>query len=223
MLRRRWDPLFEKDVYEIKLEDDFLMSSLFTAAEVEMSRLTLANLSGADLDIAVGGLGLGFTAQTVLEYPHVRSMVVVEALDEVISWHRRELIPAGITLATDPRCRLIHGDFFGMLGTSGIDPEQPQRRFDGIIVDIDHSPSHVLHPSHAPFYEVAGLRRLEDLLRPGGVFTLWSNDPPDDDFVATLGMVFTDVTAEIVGFHNPLQGRESTNTVYVARTKSGPG
>jgi spermidine synthase len=216
-LRRRRDPLSGNDVLEIKLDDEFLMSSLFTVAEVEVARLALAKLSGTGLDVAVGGLGLGYTAQTVLEYPNVRSLVVVEALGEVIEWHQRGLIPAGVSLTSDSRCRLVHGDFFAMVGaSSGLDPETPGRRFHAIIVDIDHSPRHVLHPSHAGFYEPAGIRRLADHLHPGGVFALWSNDPPDEEFKAVLAEVFAEVNAEIVSFHNPLQEREATNTVYVA-------
>ena len=90
-----------------------------------------------------------------------------------------------------------------------------------MIVDIDHSPSHLLHPSHAGFYEPAGLRRLAEQLHPGGVFSLWSNDPPDDAFTALLADVFTGVRAEVVSFHNPLQERDATNTVYLARTAEG--
>ena len=52
-------------------------------------------LSGAGLDVVVGGLGLGYTAQTVLRGPEVRSLLVVEALGEVIDWHERGLVPAG--------------------------------------------------------------------------------------------------------------------------------
>ncbi|GAA3738709.1 spermidine synthase [Spinactinospora alkalitolerans] len=224
-LRRRWDPLFRKDVHEIKLDDDFLMSSLFTVAEVEMARLALAESSGPSgpsgtgLDVAVGGLGLGYTAQTVLEDPDVGSLVVVEALGEVIEWHERGLIPAGATLTADPRCRLVHGDFFAMVDSeSGLDPEAADLRFHAVIVDIDHSPRHLLHPGHAGFYRPEGLRRLAGRLRPGGVFALWSNDPPDDDFTAVLAEVFADARAEVVAFPNPLQEREATNTVYLATT-----
>lgn len=221
-LRRRHDPLFGKDVYEIKLDDEFLMSSLFTVAEIEVARLALARLSGTGLDVAVGGLGLGYTAQTVLESPNVRSLVVVETLGEVIEWHERGLIPAGVSLTSDPRCRLIQGDFFAMAGaSSGLDPEAPGRRFHAIIVDIDHSPRHLLHPSHAGFYEPAGVRRLAGHLYPGGVFALWSNDPPDEEFKAVLAEAFADVEAEIVSFHNPLQERNATNTVYVAALPGG--
>ena len=66
-LRRRRSPASGLDVYEIKLGDEFLMSSLFTAAEIELARLGLAALARRDLDVVVGGLGLGYTAQAVLE------------------------------------------------------------------------------------------------------------------------------------------------------------
>ena len=216
-LRRRRDPGSGEDVYEVKLDDDFLMSSLFTVAEIEVARLALAELSGEGLDVVVGGLGLGYTAQTVLQDPNVASLLVVETLGEVIDWHERGLIPVGATLTSDARCRLVHGDFFAMVAGSGLDPQAPGRRFDAIIVDIDHSPRHLLHPSHAAFYEPTGLRRLADHLAPGGVFSLWSNDPPDTAYQEVLGGVFAQVSAEVVSFHNPLQDRDATNTVYVAR------
>ena len=162
VLRRRWDPVVDREVHEIKLNDEFLMSSLFTVAEVELARLALAELApAAALDVVVGGLGLGYTAQTVLENPDVRRLVVVDALGEVIEWHERGLIPAGVGLTADQRCGLVLGDFFAMLRTGGgFDPTAPDRRWHAIVVDIDHSPRHLLHPSHADLYQPAGLRRL---------------------------------------------------------------
>jgi len=216
-LRRRRDPQSGEDVYEVKLDDDFLMSSLFTVAEVDVARLALAALPGSGLDVAVGGLGLGYTARTVLEHPRVRSLVVVEALAAVIEWHEKGLIPVGAVLSADPRCRFVHGDFFAMVDGVGLDPEASDRRFHAIVVDIDHSPRHLLQPSHAGFYELAGVRRLAEHLHPGGVFSLWSNDPPDEAYQGVLREVFVEVTAEVVRFPNPLQERDATNTVYVAR------
>jgi spermidine synthase len=217
-LRRRLEPGTGREIHEIKLNEEFLMSSLFVVAEVELARLALAELSGDGLNVVVGGLGLGYTAQTVLEHPQVGSLLVVDALHEVIEWHQQGLIPAGRTLAADERCRLVHGDFFELTRSGqGFDQETPGRLFDAIVVDIDHSPRHLLHPANADFYEPEGVRRISDLLSPGGVFALWSNDPPEDEYTATLASVFTDVRAEVVSFANPLQGRDSTNTVYLAK------
>ncbi len=220
VLRRRWDPVFDQDVYEIKLNDEFLMSSLFTVAEVELGHLALAELAPGPLDVVVGGLGLGFTAQAVLTNPDVHRLVVVDALGEVIEWHERGLIPAGKELTDDPRCGLVHGDFFAMVRDgAGFDPASPPAElWHAIVVDIDHSPRHHLHPGHADLYQPAGLRRLADRLHPGGVFALWSNDPPDAEFTAALTETFATVRAEIVRFDNPLQGREATATVYLATT-----
>jgi len=43
------------DVFEIKLGDEFLMSSLFTASEIALARLGLAELSEHGLAVVVGG------------------------------------------------------------------------------------------------------------------------------------------------------------------------
>ncbi len=223
-LRRRRDPVTGSDVLEIKLGDEFLMSSLFTVAEGELARLGLA-MAGASaeggatpLDVVVGGLGLGYTALAVLEDARVGSLVVVDALAEVIDWHHAGLIPAGAVLTADPRCRLVHADFFAALASEdGLDPGAPGRRWDAVLVDIDHSPRHVLDPSHAAFYTPAGLQRLSEHLVPGGVFALWSNDPPDEAFLDLLRTLLVDVRADVVAFPNPLQGRDATNTVYLGR------
>ena len=216
-LRRRLEPTLKVDVYEVKLGDEFLMSSLFTVAEIELARVGLAAAPSAELDVVVGGLGLGYTAQAVLVDPRVRSLIVVEAVDEVIQWHRRDLLPDTVGLAADPRVRLENGDFFALVGAGvGFDAAQPGRRFHAILVDIDHTPRHVLHPSHAAFYSAAGLDRLARYLHPDGVFALWSDDPPDAEFGTILAEVFASTEARVVDFANPLTGGVSTNTVYIA-------
>lgn len=216
-LRRRIEPSLNIDVYEVKLGDEFLMSSLFTAAETALARLGLAQAIDADLDVVVGGLGLGYTAQTALNDPRIRSLVVVEALEEVIGWHQHALLPDSAELASDPRVRLQQGDFFAMADSSaGFDPAAPGRRFDAVLLDIDHTPRHVLHPSHRAFYTPAGLERLVGHLHSQGVFALWSDDPPDPDFEAVLRAVFNQSEATVVRFPNPLTGGYSTNTIYIA-------
>jgi spermidine synthase len=215
-LRRRRSLTSGLDIYEIKLGDEFLMSSAFTVAEIELARLGLAALARGDLDVVVGGLGLGYTASAVLENPRVRSLIVVDALAEVIEWHAQGLLPLGKQLHGDPRCRLVHGDFFAMSDSAdGFDPHTPGRRFDAVLVDIDHSPQNLLHPRHAALYTAEGLARLASHLNPGGVFALWSNDPPDQAFERVLAGAFASSSAHVVTFENPQQDRDASNTVYV--------
>ena len=217
-LRRRHDPSLGTDVYEVKLDDEFLMSSAFTVAEVALARLGLAAVAGDDLDVIVGGLGLGYTARAALGDERVRSLTVIETLADVIEWHERDLLPGAAALVSDPRTRLVHGDFFAMVASDvGFDPGAPARQVDAILVDIDHTPRHVLHPSHADFYTAAGLRQLTRHLRPGGVFALWSDDPPDAGFLEVTSGVFDHADAHVVTFENVLTGSAAANTIYVAR------
>jgi spermidine synthase len=222
-LRRRRQLSTGIDVYEIKLGDEFLMSSLFMVAEIALARLGLAALQRADLDVVVGGLGLGYTAQAVLEDKRVRSCIVVDALAEVTEWHQRGLLPLGAMLTADRRCRFINGDFFAMSASrDGLDPQAPGRRFDAVLVDIDHSPQNLLHPNHAALYRSEGLRKLAEHLHPGGVFALWSNDPPDEAFKSALAGAFATSDAHFVTFDNPLQHRDASNTVYIGVKASLP-
>ncbi len=215
-LRRRLEPTLQIDVYEAMLGDEHLMSSLFTTAEIALATLGLAATSGDALAVVVGGLGLGYTAAAVLAEPRVRSLLVVEALGEVIDWHARGLLPLSPELAADPRCQLVTGDFFAMVaGDLPFGPDAPAQ-VDAVLVDIDHTPRHVLHPSHAPFYEAAGLERLASRLRPGGVFGLWSDDPPDARFVTLVDATVGPCEAHVVRFPNHHTGGEASNTIYVA-------
>ena len=207
-LRRRLEPSLQVEVFEVKLGEEYLMSSLFTVAEEALATLGLGAHDGPELDVVVGGLGLGYTARAALDDPRVTSVTVVEYLDAVISWHVRGLLPVSLV---DPRCAFSQGDFFALAAAG----ELPT--CDVLLLDIDHTPRHVLHPSHAGFYLADGLERMRQCLRPGGVFALWSDDPPDEDFLAVLGSVFATADAHVVPFDNPLTGGESSNTVYVAR------
>lgn len=217
-LRRRRVLALDVDVYEIKIDDNFLMSSMFTAAEEELANLGLAPLADkSGLEVVIGGLGLGYTAQAALAHDNIGELLVVEAIQPVIDWHVEELMPLGAELSADPRCRFVQGDFFALSKDAGFDPDAPGRGFDAILLDIDHAPDHTLHDSHGWFYTRDGLARLRQHLKPGGVFALWSNDPPEDGFMAELDAAFDTAEAHVITFPNPLRGCDETNTVYVAR------
>ncbi|GMQ95957.1 MAG: spermidine synthase [Gammaproteobacteria bacterium] len=221
-LRRRSEPRLDgKIVYEVKLGDEFLMSSLFADGEMQLARLALAALEGPGLDIVIGGLGLGFTAVAALEDPSVASLIVVEVMQPVIDWHRRGLVPLGEQLTSDPRCTLVHADFFEVAASSGggFDGAAPARLAHAVLLDIDHSPSHWLNPGNSAFYTAPGLRNLADKLHPGGVFGLWSNDPPDGEFTRLLDSVFQSSEPHIVTFANPYTAGQSSNTIYLAHKR----
>ena len=229
--RRRVLSLDNAEVYEVKLDGSFLMSSLVNQSEIALTELGLASLAeslksaaapGADerWDVVVGGLGLGYTAATALADERVGSLLVVEYLPEVIAWHEKGLVPLGDELRLDDRCRLQESDFFALAADPewGFDTATPGRRFHAVLLDIDHSPEGLLHTSHAALYEPEGLRRLARHLHPGGVFALWSSEPPDLVFAKSLEQAYQGVEAHDVTFFNPLLDRDDTNAIYVCRS-----
>lgn len=221
-LRRRKIPaLGPRDIFEVKLGEEFLMSSMFVDAEVALSDIGLNETEGDNLSVVVGGLGLGYTAVAALQHERVAELLVVEYLEPVIGWHQREFVPLGRDLNTDPRSRYVHGSFFDMAvedpAAGGFDPDAPGKRFDAILLDIDHSPRALLHDSSASFYSADNLQLMARQLKPRGVFAMWSNEGEDDEFMTQLRDVFIDVACHVVTFFNPFQNRESFNTVYVAR------
>jgi spermidine synthase len=117
----------------------------------------------------------------------------------------------------DTRTTLVLDDFFAVMRRS---PASDDPRYDAILLDVDHSPRHQLDPTHADLYTADGLAALDRHLRPDGVFALWSDDPPDDEFMRTLGAVFDIPAAHVVDFANPLTGGTSSNTVYVAVSRT---
>ena len=224
--RRTMMSLDNLEVYEIMLGEEFLMSSLFTVVERALSDLGLAATkqsfpNESKLDVVVGGLGLGYTARSALAFPKVGALYVVDYLEPVIEWHEKGMVPLGAGLTADPRCQLVHGDFFKLAvaedGAPSFNPEDPNQRFHAVLLDIDHSPDHLLNPQHAAFYQPDGLSKLAAKLHPGGVFALWSDDPPEEKFMDSLHEVFDTCETHVVKFENPILGRDSESTVYVAR------
>ena len=217
-LRRRRMPAFgDRDIYEVKLGEEFLMSSMFVEAEEALATLGLAATQSDPLRVVVGGLGLGYTAVAALNDARVSELLVVEALETVIGWHKDEKVPLGKTLNADARHRYVLGSFFDLATNpdAGFDPDSPTRRFDAILLDIDHSPTEYLNASNAGFYTTENLALMAEKLTPKGVFAMWSQNLPDEGFEALLNTVFKHVESHVVSFYNPFQHGESTNSVYV--------
>lgn len=203
-------------VHEVTLDGEFLMSSLVDASERALATRALDALGERAAHVLVGGLGLGATADAALALDSVRSLDVIEFSPVVIDWHRRALVPLGARLAGDPRVTLIEGDFFADLAN---DRAWPRERYSALLIDIDHSPTSRLHPSHASLYTPAGLARAAARLEPGGVFAYWSADPPDAAFLELMQEVFASVEAVEIEFINPLVGEEDRNTIYLGKKK----
>ncbi|MDF7823698.1 hypothetical protein P4B35_06700 [Pontiellaceae bacterium B12227] len=212
MLRRRRMPQFgATDIYEVKLGEHFLMTSLFHEAESQLAILGLGETKKETLDVVVGGLGLGYTAVEALNDRRVTSLEVIDYLEPVIGWHQKGVVPLGRTLMNDSRCSLVHADFFDRMRNA------PEKTYDVILLDIDHTPSHVLSQTNTHFYTEDGLREMTAHLNPGGVFAIWADGAPEDSFTERLAAVFSEADSYTIEFDNPITGGTSVGAVYTAQ------
>jgi spermidine synthase len=122
----------------------------------------------------------------------------------------------GKILAEDKRCEMRQGDFFE-LSKTGFDVFDSTRKFDAVLLDIDHTPEHFLDEKNESFYGSEGLKSLRKQIKENGVFALWSNDPADEKFTNHLQEIFGAATAHNIEFANPYTNSKSVNSVYVAR------
>lgn len=224
VLRRRCVPsLGGAEIFEVKLDGAFLMSSLVNDAEIALADIALAQVADRECDVLVGGLGLGYTAKAALAADHVRSVSVIELLEPVVRWHKRGLVPLAAELLGDPRCAIVLADFFALFESEGSSSDDTNARvYHAILLDIDHSPQCLLRASHAAFYTAGGMRSVARRLHPGGVFALWSADPPPPGLIEGMEAAFAEVVVHERCFFNPLLNSEDRNWIVVAWSGGWP-
>ncbi|MBI4422489.1 MAG: spermidine synthase [Elusimicrobia bacterium] len=197
-------------VTEVTLDHEFLMGSYNTASERALASVALALRPGRDLDVLVGGLGLGYTAREALASDRVGRVEVVELLPQVIGWVERGLVPLAGELKADPRLAIVEGDVYRRLAAP------PRRAHDLILIDVDHSPSERLDEASGSFYAREGLESAKRHLRPGGVLAVWSC-AESSPFSEALRRAFREVRVEPVAFMNKLVGSAQTDWLFFAR------
>ncbi len=216
MLRRRWSPALECDVFEMTLDGKLMMSSAITVSEQALARHALALLPDRPLRVLIGGLGFGFTALAALTDPRVEELTVIERLEPVMAWHRSGFFPWSGKLTADPRVKIVEGDFFAAVaGELEVDA-----RYDAILIDIDDSPSLLWHDRHAAFYETGSLEALHRNLRPGGVLALWCATHPGEPFVKIVDAVFATALLVEVPFENPCVRQSVTDYLVLATARA---
>lgn len=208
ILRKRTAPV--PGIIELTLEHQFLMSSLVTVSERELATRAIAMHGGSDLDVMIGGLGLGYTSKASLDSDRVARVEVVELVQGIITWVTSGVIPLGKELMADARFHAIHDDVFERLRRPAT------RTHDLLLIDVDHSPDERLGESSDAFYAHANLVLAARHLKPGGVFGVWSTSE-NSAFEAELRKTFEEVRVEPIEFFNETVGEQETNWIFLAR------
>jgi spermidine synthase/Fe-S-cluster containining protein len=156
-------------VYEIIFNGVFLMASYNELSEKELATLAIEPLASErqDIQVLVGGLGIGYSLRAALGCDGIQAVDVVEIEEHIISWAKGVFSELNGYACFDPRVNLIKMD----LGDYILKTE---KTYDSIILDVDNGPTWLALGSNQRLYEKPALLKIKDLLRHGGVFTVWA-------------------------------------------------
>ncbi len=157
--------------YSIRVNGKELMNSATTASELELGeRATEAITASNSPRILIGGLGFGYTLQGVLSKvgPHA-TVHVTELIPAVLAWNRTYLAELNGALLTDSRVKILTEDVRSVIARSSAQP------YDAIALDIDNGPSAMVQSGNAKVYDLRGIQRIAQALKPGGRVTIWSS------------------------------------------------
>jgi len=161
-----WQLQRRRGHYEIICSGVFLMASHNGASERRLAEETLAQVRGEALRVLVGGLGIGYTVQAVLDDPRVVRCDVVEIEPLIVAWHRRYFAPLCGHPLLDSRMRLVEGDLY--------DLPLPPAAYDAILLDTDNGPYWLSRPENARLYRVESMARFLAALTPRGRLAVWT-------------------------------------------------
>ncbi len=193
---------------EIIFNGVFLMASYNGCSEKEMAYLAFREAKRPVKRALIGGLGIGYTLQAVLEYPEVEQVDLVEVEPSVLEWGATYFAPFNGNALDDRRVRPTIWDLVEMVNIV-------QGPYGLIAVDIDNGPDWVVIDSNQAIYSAPYLRKLAALLSEGGVLAFWSASQAPGLYMQ-LGELFGwAVEKEVTG---PLSDtRIGSSFIYLAR------
>ncbi len=207
VLRARHEPDGSEPVLELRVNGVFVMDTRETGTEQQLAAVALAEVADPRA-VLVGGLGLGFTAHTVLADRRVERLVVVEVEESLVRWMRDGTVPHGPAYLADERVSVVTADVRQAV------LEAADASYDLVLLDVDNGPGQLVHEGNAEVYAAGFLGSVADVLRPGGVLAVWSaaaSPELADDLTAMFGAV-TPVPMDV-----RLQGRAELYWLYLAR------
>lgn len=167
--------------YFLKLNGRQLMSTTATTSEIALAEIPCRRLRGhAKPAVLIGGLGLGYSLQRMLEIVGPDASVhVAELLPEVAAWNREFLRHVNGALLNDPRVKVITKDVFDVL------LQCPKPSYDAILLDVDNGPTSFVQKKNSRIYGSRGFGIIARSLREGGEVAFWSACP-EPGFIESL-------------------------------------
>lgn len=179
----------------ITIDGRVLMNSFANESELVLAKLACEPLKTSEAPkVLVSGLGMGFTLRAALDnLPADAEVVVAELNPIVVKWCRGPLAEITDGAVDDPRVTVVIDDVANVIRERAT--RNTGRPFDAIILDMYEGP---YDGDDCSLYGVRALGFTRSLLRTGGLFAVWSEDP-DTRFEGRLRRARFSVTKQRVG------------------------
>jgi spermidine synthase len=196
--------------YCIRVNGQQLMHSAVSTSEIELGRLGCERHGhhGAATRILIGGLGLGFTLQSVLQNTGPRAVVhVAELFSEIVAWNRTHLAGLNGGALADHRVTVLVEDVRASIRSAARNP------YDVIVLDIDNGTTAMVKDENNQLYRERGMQQIALALKPGGRAAVWSAcpDPVIEQRLTRAGFQVKAVPARLYA-----RARRAAYMIYVA-------
>lgn len=194
----------------IRVNGQQLMHSSVAYSEIKLGAIGCERHGAKNLQprVLIGGLGLGFTLQSVLAATGPRATVhVAELFPEIVAWNRTFLAGLNGGALADPRVKVLTEDVRAVLSRAARAP------YDVIVLDIDNGTTAMVKDENNRLYSERGMRLIWDALRPGGRAAVWSACP---DIVIERRLTKTGFQVQPVPAKLYEQAKREAYMIYVA-------
>ena len=196
--------------YCIRVNGQQLMHSAVSVSEIELGRLGCENHAKMNngTRVLIGGLGLGFTLQSVLATVGGNAVVhVAELFPEIVAWNRTFLAGLNGGALADRRVGVLVEDVRAVIRRAAHKP------YDVIALDIDNGTTAMVKDENNQLYSERGMQQIALALKPGGRAAVWSACP---DAVIERRLVKAGLKVQAVPAKLYAQAKRSTYMIYVA-------
>ena len=153
-----------------------LMNSLSNRSEIVLGQLGCQHLATHRRPrVLVGGLGMGYTLRAVIDcLPPTAEVVVAELNPVVVDWCRGPLTVLTDKVVDDPRVQVDICDVADLVRRNANDKNV--ERFDAVVFDLYRGPHFKTDKVKDPLYGSRAIAHVFNLLKPGGLFTIWGEN-----------------------------------------------
>ncbi len=195
--------------FSIRTHETELMNSRVHGSEETLAEKTLERLSHQpNLNILIGGLGMGYTLAAALKHSADNSQITVaELIPAVVQWNRKYLGHLAGQPLEDKRVHVVEADVADTIGNDNL-------KWDAILLDVDNGPEGLTRKTNDRLYSTTGLKKTFKTLSSGGILAVWSskNDP---EFTRRLQQCRFNTKAIQVRARKT--GKGSMHTIWIAQ------